>query len=242
MGCCGDFGAFFVERLKHRHRKCRTLNGVCACAQFVNENQAAFVRFLKNIMGLWILQESRRQWKREGKDYSFDDLARMAKTAKPLQSIINPNDKLFSQPGNMPRRIVDYCKSTNQHIPENEGEIVRCILDSLGLCYRDTIASLRQLMGSSANAVNIVGGGTQDKLLCQITADACGLPVCAGPIEATATGNILMQAMAAGEIASVDQAREVVRASFSPDYYQPTVADAAMWDDAADRFSVLCTK
>ena len=219
------------------------INEDSARLNYTNEGGAeGTIRFLKNIMGLWILQESRRQWKREGKDYSFSDLALMAKNAKPLASIIDPDDKLFATPGDMPRRIAEYCKKTGQLVPETEGEIVRCILDSLALRYRCTVEAIAALTGNKASAVNIVGGGTQDKLLCQLTADACGLDVVAGPVEATAIGNICMQAIAAGELANMKEARAVVADSFDVEYYTPTKEGMAAYDAAYEKFLSLSGK
>ena len=219
------------------------INEDSARLNYTNEGGAeGTIRFLKNIMGLWILQESRRQWKREGKDYSFSDLAIMAKSAKPLASIIDPDDKLFATPGDMPRRIAEYCQKTGQHVPENEGETVRCILDSLALRYRCTVEAIAELTGEPASAVNIVGGGTQDKLLCQLTADACGLDVVAGPVEATAIGNICMQAIAAGEIANVKEAREVIADSFEVEHYAPSRDGMAAYDAAYEKFLALSAK
>ncbi len=216
------------------------VNEDSARMNYTNEGGAeGTIRFLKNIMGLWILQESRRQWKREGKDYSFSDLALMAKTAKPLASIIDPDDKLFATPGDMPRRIADYCRMTGQPVPETEGETVRCILDSLALRYRCTVEAIAELTGNRAEAVNIVGGGTQDKLLCQLTADACGLDVIAGPVEATAIGNICMQAIAAGELANMSEAREVVAASFDTEHYTPSAEGKKAFDAAYEKFLKL---
>ena len=189
-------------------------------------------------MGLWILQESRRQWKREGKEYSFSELAILAKEAKPLQSIIDPDDQLFATQGNMPRRIAEYCQKTGQHVPQSVGETVRCILDSLALRYRYTVKDLSVLSGKTVKAINIVGGGTQDKLLCQITADACGVPVCAGPVEATAIGNIMTQLMSLGEVKDLKEAREIVSASFETVSYNPS-GDGAMWDEAFAKFCEL---
>lgn len=207
---------------------------------YTNEGGAEkTIRFLKNIMGLWVLQESRRQWKREGKDYSFGELAVMAQEAKPYKSVIDPDDKMFSTPGNMPKRIVEYCKNTKQPVPENEGEIVRCILDSLSMRYRATVENITELTGEKPTAVNIVGGGTQDKLLCQLTADACGLDVVAGPVEATAIGNICVQAIAAGELANMKEAREVVANSFDVEYYKPNLAVKDQVDDTYGRFCKL---
>ncbi len=204
---------------------------------FTNEGGVeGTIRFLKNIMGLWLVQESRRQWKREGKDYSFADLSAMASAAKPLRCLIDPDDKRFTAPGNMPRRIADYCRETGQPVPETEGEIIRCILESLALCYRATIDKINAMRGQAATALNIVGGGTQDKLLCQFAADACGIPVYAGPVEATAIGNIAMQAIAAGELSSLSEARAVVADSFPLDTYLPDPAAQGAWDEAYTRF------
>lgn len=215
------------------------INAQSFAHNFTNEGGVeGKIRFLKNIMGLWLVQESRRQWKREGKDYSFADLSVMAAQAKPLRSLIDPDDKLFAPPGNMPRRIADYCRKTGQPVPETVGETIRCILESLALCYRATIDSITAMRGVHPTALNIVGGGTQDKLLCQFAADACGIPVYAGPVEATAIGNIAMQAISAGELSSVAEARAVVAASFPLDTYLPT-ANRAPWDAAYDRFLAL---
>lgn len=196
------------------------------------------VRFLKNIMGLWILQESRRQWMREGREYSFSELTTLASEAKPLASIINPDDKIFATQGNMPKRIAQYCERTGQHVPESVGETVRCILDSLALRYRYTVNDLEALSGKKINNINIVGGGTQNALLCHLTADACGVPVCAGPVEATAIGNILVQLMSLGEIKKVSEAREIVSASFNTVSYEPR-KDRSKWDQAYEKFCQL---
>ena len=161
---------------------------------FTNEGGAEnTIRFLKNIMGLWILQESRRQWKREGKDFSFGQLSEMAAAVPCRRSLINPEDKRFGVPGNMPRRIAEFCRETNQPVPESEGEFVRCILDSLALKYRETVENIAAFTPKAPAAIHIVGGGSQDKLLCRAAADACGLPVYAGPVEATAIGNLKVQ-------------------------------------------------
>lgn len=214
------------------NEKTRTLN-------YTNEGGVnGTIRFLKNIMGLWILQESRRQWMREGKEYSFSELTMLASEAKPLASIINPDDKLFATQGNMPKRIAQYCEKTGQHIPESVGETVRCILDSLALRYRYTVNDLEQLSGKKINSINVVGGGTQNALLCQLTADACGLPVCAGPVEATAIGNILVQLMSLGEVKSISEAREIVSASFDTVSYEPK-KETDMWNRAFEKFCEL---
>ena len=196
------------------------------------------IRFLKNIMGLWIIQESRRQWKREGKDYSFAQMEAWAKECKPFRSLINPDYVSFATPGNMPEKIRDYCRMTNQPVPETVGEVVRCIYESLALKYRMTAESIETLMGKKAKVIHVVGGGTKDRFLSQMTADACGIPVAAGPEEATAIGNLMMQAIAVGEVADLKQARQIIAASFDLKKYEPT-ADRAVWDEAYGRFCAL---
>ncbi len=207
---------------------------------FTNEGGVfGTIRVLKNIMGLWLVQESRRQWKREGLNYSFDDLSNMAKASKPLQSIINPDDALFSPAGDMPGRIREYCKATGQHVPENAGEIIRCIFESLSLRYRWTAEKLEKMTGRKYSTINIVGGGTKEEMLSQFAADASGRLVVAGPVEATALGNIAMQAIAAGEIAGLSEARAVISNSFDRKEYTPDTSMKAQWDEAYGRFLSL---
>ncbi len=194
-------------------------------------------RFLKNIMGLWLEQESIRQWKREGIQFTFDDLMNMALASKPMQSLINPDDSLFSTPGNMPKRICGYCKATGQHVPENQGEIVRCIFESLTLRYRWVVEKIDEMLGRKTPFINIVGGGTKDPLLCQFSADSCGRPVYAGPVEATAIGNLAVQMIAAGELKDLAEARHVVRNSFEIKCYEPH--HEAYWDDGYEKFRKL---
>ena len=194
------------------------------------------IRVLKNIMGLWIEQESRRQWTREGTKYSFDDLSRMALESKPFQCFIDPDDQLFATAGNMPKRIREYCKKTGQHVPETVGEIVRCIFESLALRYRSTAEKLEKLTGRTYPTINIVGGGTKEKMLSQFTADASHKTVCAGPVEATTLGNIAMQCIASGEIKDIREARRIIRASFDIEEYTPNAETASAWDEAYARF------
>ena len=215
------------------------INDATRAANFTNEGGAqGTIRFLKNIMGLWIIQESRRQWKREGKDYSFAQMEAWAKECTPFRSLINVDYKTFNTPGNMPEKIRDYCRMTGQPVPETVGEVVRCIYESLALKYRYTVDTIVKLQGKPANMINVVGGGTKDKFLSQMTADACGIPVCAGPEEATAIGNLVMQAIAQGEIKDLAQAREVVANSFEMKHYQPCTEREA-WDEAYERFCKL---
>jgi rhamnulokinase/L-fuculokinase len=189
-------------------------------------------------MGLWIIQESRRQWKREGNEYSFAQMEAWAKEAKPFASLINPDYHAFNTPGNMPEKIREFCRITGQHVPETVGEVVRCIYESLALKYRFTVETLESLRNKKTAMINVVGGGTKDKFLSQMTADACGIPVCAGPEEATAMGNIVMQAIAADEIKDLAEAREVIANSTELKYYQPT-AQREAWDAAFEKFCKL---
>jgi len=214
------------------------INELSRTYDFTNEGGVARkIRFLKNIMGLWLEQESRRQWIREGKNVSYDELSNMAMASKPLQSIINPDDPLFAPPGNMPLRIAEYCKKTGQHVPENMGEIIRCIFDSLALKYRWTVDCIDEIKGTRTSFINIVGGGCKEAPLCQLAADSCNRPVYAGPVEATAAGNIFAQAIAAGEIKDIAEARHVARNSFEIKMYEPHHND--LWDEAYARFCEL---
>ncbi|MBR4186821.1 MAG: rhamnulokinase [Clostridia bacterium] len=207
---------------------------------FTNEGGVfGTIRVLKNIMGLWIEQESRRQWKREGKSFTFDELSEMALASKPLQSIVNPDDPLFATAGNMPKRICEYCAKTGQHVPENIGEIVRCIFESLALRYRWTAEKLEEMTGRKYPVISIVGGGTKETMLSRFAADASGRFVLAGPVEATTLGNIAMQCIAAGEIRDMWEARRVIRASFPIEEYAPDASSKNAWDDAYGRFLSL---
>ena len=198
------------------------------------------IRFLKNIMGLWLEQESRRQWKREGLDISFDELTEKALQAKPFQCFINPNDDLFTPQGDMPNRIREFCKKTGQHVPESIGEVVRCIFESLVLCYRQTIEAIESMTGKHYNSINIVGGGTKEAILCQYAADASNRIVYAGPVEATAIGNIAMQTIASGELKDIAEAREVIRDSFDVKVYEPH--HTSEWEEAYAKFLEICRK
>ncbi|HXF70727.1 MAG TPA: rhamnulokinase family protein [Thermoflexus sp.] len=219
---------------------------------FTNEGGVAGTfRLLKNVMGLWLLQECRRTWaKQAGKSITgeagvpstfpsareYEALIRRAEVAPPLRFLIDPDDPRFLPPGDMPTRIQAFCRETGQPVPEEPGEIVRCILESLALKYRWVIERLERLLGRPIPAIHIVGGGSRNTLLCQWTADATGRPVLAGPAEATAIGNVMVQAMALGHVGNLEEAREVIRRSFSPTIYTPRPETASMWADAYDRF------
>lgn len=191
-------------------------------------------RFLKNIMGLWLVQECRRTWAQAGVEMSYDQMTQLAENAKPFTALIDPDDKVFLPPGDMPSRIVDYCKHAGQTSPSDTGEILRCALESLALKYRWVLENLEVVRGRGIDVIHIVGGGAQNQLLCQFTADATGTPVIAGPIEATAIGNIVVQAIASGLVESISEAREVVRRSFNVITYEPQ--NSVGWDEAYERF------
>ncbi|MGB0373130.1 MAG: rhamnulokinase [Opitutales bacterium] len=193
------------------------------------------VRFLKNISGLWLIQESRRFWKSQGEDVEYSEMAGLAQEAEPFRSLINPDDESFATPGEMPRKIQDYCWNTRQHIPETKGQIIRCIYESLALRYSSVWKKLLQYTDANPPVLNIVGGGSQDKLLNQFTANAIGAPVIAGPTEATGLGNILVQMMANQAISSLTDGREIVAASFEFETYKPQ--DAEIWRNARETFN-----
>jgi rhamnulokinase len=195
---------------------------------YTNEGGAGnTIRFLKNIMGLWLVQECRRQFRADGRDYSYAELTTLAAKAAPLQSIIDPNDATFLSPGKMAEKIQNFCRRTHQAIPSTPGELVRCALESLAIAYRDTLAGLEKILGRRIPIIHIIGGGMQNQLLNQFTADACNRPVIAGPIEATAIGNALAQAIAVGAVSSWPEARRIVRKSFPVKQYLPR--DVEKW-------------
>jgi rhamnulokinase len=207
-------------------------------ANFTNEGGVGgTVRFLKNIMGLWLVQECRRAWERAGTTYSYDALSRMAEAAPPFVSVVDPDDASFILPPNMPAALADYCRRTGQPAPADAGATVRCALESLALRYRWVLEKLEHLTGKRLDAIHVVGGGSQNALLCQLTADACNRPVLAGPVEATAIGNLLVQAVGLGVLGSLADAREVVRRSFDVKEYTPRNPGA--WDGPYARFLAL---
>lgn len=215
------------------------INEETAKSNFTNEGGAfGTIRFLKNIMGLWLIQESRRQWKREGTEYSFAELEKLARECEPFRSLVNPDDPAFAVPGNLPERIREYCRRTGQPVPESVGQVIRCIYESLALKYRATAEGIRRLTGIPGDRIYVVGGGTKDGFLCQMTADACGVPVLAGPEEATAIGNLAMQLAASGAVSGLQEIRRVVRNSFAQKRFLPSEERAA-WDAAYQRFASL---
>ncbi|MCD6408088.1 rhamnulokinase [bacterium] len=205
---------------------------------FTNEGgYGGTIRFLKNIMGLWILQECRRQWEREGKKYTYEELTKMASESTPFYSFINVADTEFLFPGNMPERIRNYCQKTNQKIPENTGQIVRVILESLAMEYRYAMDCLEDAIGKKLEVIHIVGGGSQNYLLSQFAASSTKKVVITGPVEATAIGNILIQSLSKGMISDISQLREIVRNSFPLVVYQPQ--NTSLWDENYEKYKKL---
>mgnify|MGYP005850467045 CR=1 FL=1 len=191
-------------------------------------------RFLKNITGLWLVQECRRTWARQGEEFSYDDLTQMAAQATPLQSVVDPDYPEFLKPGDMPARIRAFCHKTDQPVPQSKGEVIRCALESLALKYRWVLERLEEILGRRLEPIHIVGGETQNWLLNQFAADATARRVIAGPIEATAAGNVIAQMMALGHIGSLEEGRRIVRNSFDIATYEP--AGGVEWDEAYTRF------
>lgn len=185
------------------------------------------IRLLKNIMGLWLVQECKRQWQRQGQDMSYGELTEMASKAEPFFGHVDCDCSDFLAPGDMPTRINEYLSRTGQETTDDKGQMVRLILESLALKYRSTLEAIEDVTGKTIDVLHIVGGGIQNELLCQFAANATGKRVVTGPIEATASGNILMQAVASGQIRSIEEARDIVRQSFDLREYQPQ--DASLW-------------
>ncbi|HWE38320.1 MAG TPA: rhamnulokinase family protein [Isosphaeraceae bacterium] len=205
---------------------------------FTNEGGVAgTTRLLKNIMGLWLVQECRRTWARAGREFSYDDLIARAAAAPAFAALVDPDDARFIAPGDMPARIAAYCKETGQAVPADEGGFVRCALESLALKYRWTIERLEAILGARIRTIHVVGGGSRNALLNRFTADACNKAVVAGPVEATAAGNVLLQAMARGRLGSLADARAIVARSFHVATFEPDHSQA--WQDAAARFEEL---
>ena len=226
-----------------------SIMGVEVTEPVINEQALAFnftneggvggtFRFCKNVMGLWLVQECQRTWADEGHDYSFTELVQLASQAEPLVSLVDPDADDFLKPGDMPARIREFCARTAQPVPESHGAIVRCALESLALKYRFVLESLETMTGQRLEPLHMVGGGTQNTLLNQFTADATGRAVITGPAEATAIGNLIVQAMAMGHLSSLQEGRAVVRNSFETVAYEPA-GDSARWAEAYARQQAL---
>lgn len=190
-------------------------------------------RLSKNIMGLWLMQECRRAWASEGDDLSYDEITELAASARPFLAVIDPDDGVFLPPGDMPERIRAFCQRTGQPAPQSKGEIVRVALEGIALKYRWVLERLEGVTGARLEPIHIIGGGTKNRLLNRFTADCTGRTCISGPVEATAIGNILMQAIGLGYLDSLTEARAVVRASFTPETYEPR--NTPEWDEAYQR-------
>ncbi len=187
-------------------------------------NEGAFdgkIRYLKNIMGLWLIQQSRKEWKRQGLDVSFDEMENAARQAEPFRCFIDPDAKDFVAPGNMPKRVQEFCERTGQYIPQTMGEILRCIYQSLAFKYRYSTENLERIIGHELPVIHMIGGGIKDSLLCSMAADYCQKTVKAGPVEATVTGNAAIQLMAFNKLKDINDARRVIEESFDVKTYEP---------------------
>jgi rhamnulokinase len=208
---------------------------------FTNEGGVGnTIRLLKNICGLWLVQECRRTWNQAGRNWGWEDLNQLSAAARPLVSFINPDAGEFLAPGDMPAAIRQFCQKTGQGVPADEGSILRCALDSIAMKFRHVLGMCEELSGGRIETIHIVGGGTKNRQLCQAAADACGRRVVAGPVEATAVGNLMMQAVSAGDVGSIAEAREVIRRSFALEEYLPR--EAAAWETGWGRFVAVGSK
>jgi rhamnulokinase len=204
---------------------------------FTNEGGlGGTIRFLKNVTGLWLVQQCRKAWQ-STRTMGYEELTRLAGEAAPFQALIDPDDPAFLNPPDMPEAIRAYCRKTGQQPPATEASVIRSILESLALKYRLLIEQMEGIVGHPVEKIHVIGGGSQNKLLCRFTADAAGRPVSAGPAEATAIGNILVQAMARNEVGSHEALRTIVRDSFEPAGYEPRQDKA--WREAFDRFRTI---
>jgi rhamnulokinase len=215
------------------------INDECRRLNFTNEGGVGgTIRLLKNITGLWLVQECRRVWQQAGRDYSWEKLLELSAAAPSLAALMNPDDAAFQTPGDMPEAIRAYCRRTGQPPPADDGAVVRSALEGVALKSRWVMEGLERLVGGRLETIHIVGGGAHNTQLCQATADACQRRIVAGPVEATAIGNCMQQALAGGAVGSIAEAREVVRRSFPVEVYEPQHATA--WEDAYGRFLPLC--
>ena len=196
--------------------------------------------FLKNICGLWLIQESRRQWIREGKEYSYAELEKLALECEPFKCFIDPDAPEFAPMGNLPRRVKEYCEKTGQYVPQTVGEIIRCIYESLALKYRYTFDGIKECTGKDYDRIHVMGGGTKDKLLLQMTAQSCNVNVYGGPIEATALGNVAIQLMSTGAIKNIKEARKIIAKGENLKLYEPK--DNEEWEKAYEDFKNIINK
>jgi len=216
------------------------LESDCMAANYTNElGHEGTVRFLRNILGLWILQETRREMIQQGSNLEYTDLVHAAEGAPRLRSLIDPNASEFLKPGQMIEKIQSFCRRTNQPVPDDAASLARCILESLALSYGTQLDQLSSLLNKRLEVLHVVGGGSQNRLLNQFTANASGLRVTAGPVEATALGNLLIQAIAAGELSSLAELRQVIRRSYAINEFLPQETDS--WSEGKARFRKITT-
>jgi rhamnulokinase len=214
------------------------INERALALNFTNEGGVdGTIRLLRNMAGLWLLQESRRRWQAEGRPSAWDELLALAESAVPLRSLVDPDAPDFLSPRDMPGSIRDYCRRTGQPEPAEVGEVVRCCLESLALKTRWVLEALESLVGRRLPVIRLVGGGCRNRLLCQFTADACGRPVVAGPVEATALGNIMMQAISSGHLGNLSEGRQAVADSIERRTYEPR--SGVSWQAAYERLKGL---
>ncbi len=214
------------------------INDATYAANLTNEGGAyGTIRLLKNVMGLWIAQQCRATWRTEGTEYSYSDLTQQASNAEPFRSLIDPDDARFLPPGDMPARIRAYCQETGQPVPETVGQIMRTVYESLALKYRDVLDKLVEVSGRTVDRLHIIGGGTQNTLLNQMTANAIGRLVITGPVEATALGNAIVQLISLGELADIRQARAALSQTLDTGTYEPQQTQE--WEAAYQRFVTL---
>jgi rhamnulokinase len=207
-------------------------------ANFTNEGGVdGKIRFLANVTGLWLLEELRRAWAANGEDVDYWTIMTEAEKAPPYRSIVNPDDPSFIAPNDMRIAIRDFCRRTGQTVPNGVGPFSRCVFESLALAYRRRIRQLEKITGRKIERIHIVGGGARNELLCKMTAEACGIPVIAGPQEAALAGNIMIQAIAQNLIGSIEEGRRIMGGSINPVEYPPTQTES--WDYAADKLDSL---
>ncbi len=229
---CGTWSLFGTEV------KEPVLNEASKKLNVTNEGGYGYsIAFLKNICGLWLIQESRRQWIREGNEYSYAELEKMALECEPFKCFIDPDAPEFGVMGNLPERVREYCRKTGQYVPETVGEIMRCIYESLALKYRLTFDGIMECTGKNYDRIHVMGGGTKDKLLLNMTAQSCNVPVYGGPIEATALGNIAIQLMSVGAIADIKEARKIIAKGENLKLYEPCDRDA--WETAYEKYKEI---
>jgi rhamnulokinase len=214
------------------------VSSTAQAASFTNElGIGGTIRFLKNIPGLWLVQECRRDFARHGQEFDYATLAQLASQSSSFRTLVDPAHASFQTPGDMPRKIADFARATNQPAPETPGQFVRCALESLALTYRDKLDTLESILNRRFDVVHVVGGGGKNALLCQLTADATARRVIVGPSEATAMGNALVQAMAASKVANLSALRGIVTRSVELVRYEPH--ENANWHEAYARYQAV---